>query len=313
VERRGVQWQPARAQQQGADTGDGLARALGWFSIALGVAEMVAPDGIAEIAGIPERSANPALVRGYGLREITNGIGILSQPNEARWVWARVAGDALDIATLGAALRDDRTRRDRGMLALAGLIGITALDVVCARRLSAADGGAMAGQRRGGIDVRQAITINRAPEEVYNFWRDFRNLPRCMSHLQAVTVIDDRRSHWVASAPAGSTVEWDAEIVEDRPVELIAWRSLAGAEVPNEGSVRFRPAPNGWSTEILVQLSYEPPAGPLGRVVAKLFGEAPEQQVKGDLRRLKQVLETGEVVHSDSSIHEGMYPAQPSA
>jgi uncharacterized membrane protein len=106
-------------------------------------------------------------------------------------------------------------------------------------------------------------------------------------------------------------VEWDAEIAKDMPNQLIAWRSLEGADVDNSGMVRFDRAPGGRGTEVRVEVVYNPPGGALGAGIAKLFGEAPEQQIKGDLRRLKQVLEVGEVVHSDSSIHSGPYPAQP--
>ena len=169
---------------------------------------------------------------------------------------------------------------------------------------------ALAGHR--GIHVREAIRLEVPLEFAYGFWRRLENLPRFMEHLQAVRVIDDRRSHWRARAPAGTTVEWDAEIIEDRPNELIVWRSLDGADVPNTGSVRFTPAPGGRGTEVRVELRYDPPGGALGALVAKLFGEEPGQQVGGDLRRLKQVMETGEVVHSDASIHRGMHPARPS-
>jgi hypothetical protein len=132
-----------------------------------------------------------------------------------------------------------------------------------------------------------------------------------MDHLESVRVTGDRQSHWVAKAPAGHTVEWDAETVEERTDELIAWRSLPGASVPNSGQVRFEPAVGGRGTEVHVELRYDPPGGKLGALVAKLFGEEPGQQVAGDLLRLKQVLETGEVLHSDASIHRGMHPAQP--
>jgi uncharacterized membrane protein len=106
-------------------------------------------------------------------------------------------------------------------------------------------------------------------------------------------------------------VEWEAETVEDRPNELIAWRSLPDASIPNSGTIRFKDAPGDRGTEIHVELRYQPPGGKLGSLIAKLFGEEPDQQVKGDLRRFKQVMETGEIVHSDSSIHSGMHPAQP--
>ena len=161
------------------------------------------------------------------------------------------------------------------------------------------------------MHVKKAITVNRPPEEVYRFWHDFRNLPRFMKHLEDVRVTGNRRSHWKAKAPAGTTVEWDAEVVDDRPNELIAWRSLEGADVDNWGSVRFAPAPGGRGTEVRVELDYAPPGGALGATVAKLFGEEPEQQMQDDLRRFKQVLETGEVVYSEATVHGRPHPARP--
>lgn len=144
------------------------------------------------------------------------------------------------------------------------------------------------------VAVERAVTVNRPVEELYHYWRDFANLPSLMSHLQAVTVIDERRSHWVAKAPLGGSVDWDAEIVDDRPHERIAWRSLPDAEIPNSGEVRFRPAPGDRGTEIVVRLRYEPPAGAVGKTVAKLAFEEPDQQVREDLRRFKAIMETGE-------------------
>jgi uncharacterized membrane protein len=148
-------------------------------------------------------------------------------------------------------------------------------------------------------EVRRAVTINRPRSEVYGFWRQFENLPRFMTHLKSVTATGDRRSHWVAKAPVGGEVEWDAEIVDEREGELIAWRSLAGAQIPNAGEVRFADAPAGRGTEIRVTLTYDPPAGAAGAALAKVFGEEPDQQVREDLRRFKRVLETGEVATTD--------------
>jgi uncharacterized membrane protein len=154
----------------------------------------------------------------------------------------------------------------------------------------------VASVRRGeGIKVEKSITVNRPAEEVYRFWRNFENLPRFMEHLESVTVIDETRSHWVCKAPAGTNVEWDATIHNEIDDELIAWRSLPGADVNNAGSVHFMPTADGSSTEVLVVLSYEPPAGKLGVAVAKLLGEEPSKQVEDDLRRFKQVMEASEV------------------
>lgn len=146
-----------------------------------------------------------------------------------------------------------------------------------------------------GIKVEKSVTINRSPEETYRFWRNFENLPRFMNHLESVTTSGEGRSHWIARAPAGRTVEWDAEIYNEKENELIAWRSLEGADVDNAGSVRFEPSEDGRSTVVRVTLKYDPPAGKIGSLVAKLFGEEPSQQIEEDLKRFKQVMETGEV------------------
>lgn len=150
-------------------------------------------------------------------------------------------------------------------------------------------------QHGQGIRVEKSMTINKSPQELYQFWRDFENLPRFMTHLAAVHKIDDRRSHWVAKAPAGTTIEWDAEIINEKENELIAWRSTGQTQVPNAGSVRFEKAPNGRGTEVKVSLNYEPPAGKIGSLLAKLFGEEPGIQVEEDLRHFKQIMETGEM------------------
>jgi len=145
------------------------------------------------------------------------------------------------------------------------------------------------------LHAEKSVTINRPAEDLYRFWRDFANLPRFMKHLDSVSTTGERRSHWVATGPAGSKVKWDAEITEDRPNELIAWRSLEGADVDNSGTVRFETATGGRGTVVHVVLDYNPPAGALGAAVAKLFGEAPQQQIAGDLRRFKNIMEAGEI------------------
>jgi uncharacterized membrane protein len=136
--------------------------------------------------------------------------------------------------------------------------------------------------------------INRAPADLYQCWRDFRNLPRFMPHLRSVRVDTERHSHWVAHGPAGTTVTWDAEVIDDRPDDLIAWRSLAGADVDHAGSVRFEEAPGGRGTFVRVCMVYHPPGGALGAVVAPLFGTDPGQHLREGLRRFKQLMEAGE-------------------
>jgi uncharacterized membrane protein len=151
------------------------------------------------------------------------------------------------------------------------------------------------------MELTATTTIRKPASEVYAFWRALEQLPLFMAHLEEVRATGERTSHWSAAAPFGKDVEWDAEIIEETPGEKIAWSSIGNADVPNAGTVRFVPAPDGVSTEVHVVLVYEIPGGVIGKAVAKYFGEEPHQQLDDDLRRLKQVLETGEVVRSDGA------------
>ena len=290
-----------------------LARDLGYFSLGLGFATLLAPDGVARLAGVPDTGSTRAILRIVGVREIVQGIGILRQERPVGWLWSRVAGDVMDVTLTTLALNSERAQRERVAATLVGLIGVGALDVWCSSQFSRRPDARVARTTEdSAVDVKRAITINRPASEVYRFWHDFQNLPRFMRHLESVQADGGTRSHWKAKAPAGTTVEWDAEIVEDRPNELIAWRSLEGASVDNAGTVRFVPAPGDRGTEIHVEMRYDPPGGPVGATVAKLFGEEPGQQVADDLRHLKQVLETGEIPQSEATV-KGGGPAQPPA
>jgi uncharacterized membrane protein len=146
-----------------------------------------------------------------------------------------------------------------------------------------------------GINVEEVLTINAPADRLFAFWRNFEQLPRFMDHLVSVRQIDERRSHWAAKAPGGRTVEWDAEIINEIPGELIGWRTLEGSDIVSAGSVRFTPAPGGRGTEVRVRLQYDPPGGKLGATFAWLFGHEPSQTIREDLRRLKQLMETGEI------------------
>jgi uncharacterized membrane protein len=154
-------------------------------------------------------------------------------------------------------------------------------------------------RHKQGIKVKRSVTIDRPRDELFRFWRNFENLPRVMSHLESVTVLDAGRSHWVAKAPAGRTVEWDAVIHAETADELIAWRSMEGSQIPNAGSVRFRAAPGGRGTEVTVSLEYSPPLGQVGALLATIFGEEPGTQIREDLRRFKALMEAGEVPTTD--------------
>jgi uncharacterized membrane protein len=149
------------------------------------------------------------------------------------------------------------------------------------------------------IKVEKTVTINKSAEELYRFWHDFENLPTFMKHLKSVKVYDKKRSHWIANAPLDNTVEWDADILEDRENEFISWASVEGADVDNSGFVRFKKAPGDRGTEVKVVLEYNPPGGALGATVAKLFGEEPEQQIGDELRRFKMLMEAGEIATTE--------------
>jgi uncharacterized membrane protein len=151
-----------------------------------------------------------------------------------------------------------------------------------------------------GIRVEKTVTIqNKSIDELYQFWHNFENLPTFMKHLKSVTVIDDTRSHWVANAPLGNTVEWDADIITDRENQLITWTSVPGADVDNAGFVRFTAAPEGRGVEVKVVIEYNVPGGAVTAAIAKVFGENPEQQVGDDLRRFKMLMETGEIATTE--------------
>ena len=287
-----------------------LARALGWFSLGLGAVQLISPGRLLALIGLRSSGGRRLLVRLVGLRELSVVPGLLTGSAPAGWLAARVAGDLMDLALLTRGLGARGAHRGRLGAAL-GVVGTTlALDAaatVLARRT------ARERSRHGGRIVR-SVTVHAPAAHVYAFWRDLENLPRVMPHLERVENRGERLSHWVARGPFGANAEWDAEIVEDRPGELIAWRSVEGSGVQNSGTVRFAPAPRSLGTEITLDMAVEMPAGPVGSAVAVLGGENPEQQVSDALRRFKQVVETGEPILSDATAtgHKlRQRPAQP--
>lgn len=146
--------------------------------------------------------------------------------------------------------------------------------------------------------VGRSVTIYRSRQELYEFWRDFRNLPLFMENIESVTLLDALRSHWKVKAPADSSVEWDSVITEDVPGSVIAWASAEGASVPNTGRIEFKDASNGRGTIVTATIAYDPPGSKLGAMLAKLFGREPAIQARRDLRRFKQLMETGEIPDS---------------
>lgn len=156
------------------------------------------------------------------------------------------------------------------------------------------EGVAAAGENRGSTLIGRSVTINRPAQEIFDFFRDFSNLPRFMENVERIDLLDDRRSHWVVKAPMGGTVEWDALVTEEQPGALIAWQSEPGAEVPNGGRIEFREA-GSRGTVVTATIAYDPPGGAIGRLIAKMFQREPGVQARRDLGRLKQYLETGEI------------------
>lgn len=264
-----------------------LVQALGWFSIGLGLAELLAPRALGRAIGVGD---HPGVMRMLGVRGIVSGLGMLSERSPGTWAWSRVAGDAMDLALLGAASRSPEADPTRIAITTAGVLGVTALDVYAGQRLSE-----IQSDEAPQIVVSEAITINVAPSTLYQFWKHLENLPLFMRHLESVSTSGERTSHWVAKAPAGTTVEWDSEIVDEQPDRRIGWRTLPHSQVTHEGMVTFEPAIGGRGTVVRVEMLYRPPAGKIGVQIAKLFGEEPRVQIDDDLRRLKQLMETGEV------------------
>lgn len=294
-----------------------LVKGLGAASLGLGVSEILAPGKIAALAGVDGTARSRTIIRALGMRECGHGAALLAGPDKL--VWTRVAGDVLDVAFLAAGvIRRGPGRRQRGILTAAALTAIGGADLYAALHTTRSDTARHAGGQRHRT-LRAAITVMRTPETVYGFWRNLENLPTFMHHLQEVTEAGDGHSHWVANAPVGQPVQWDAQIIEDLPGKRIAWQSLPGSGIENSGCVDFTPDPTGKSTEVRVSIAYQMPGGALGKAAATLLGESPDQQVNDDLRRFKQIMETGQVVRSDGSpdgtvarwqLHQ--QPAQPS-
>jgi uncharacterized membrane protein len=259
-----------------------LGQLVGLLSVGLGLAELLAPRAVGRAVGVGD---HPTIIRMLGVRGIVTGLGMLTQRAPGNWAWARVAGDAIDLALLGAAASSPNADPRRIAAATAGVLGVAALDAYAGQRLTSSQSA-----EAPRIGVIHTATIDSTPGEVYRFWRRLENLPRFLSHLESVSNVSDRIAHWVASGPAGAGVEWDAEIVDDQPGRRIGWRSLPGSPVTHEGMVSFEPAIGGRSTFLRIEMLYVPPPGKVGTRIARSFGPDPALQIAGDLRRLERLL-----------------------
>jgi uncharacterized membrane protein len=291
-----------------------LARGLGLFSLGLGAVQLLAPARFSRWVGVRPGAASQTVTRAVGLRELTAAAGLLSRPRPVAFTWSRVVGDLMDVALLSRAAAAPTARRSRVAAILVATAGITLLDLISSSLLSLASSAPREERRGSKRLVRRSITVNKPVEEAYAFWRDLENLPRFMQHLESVEVIDDRRSRWRAKGPIGPDVEWQAEITDERPNDRLAWRSIDGTGLANSGEVRFIPAPGDHGTEVHVEIEYEVPFGAAGVALSRLAMEEPGRQAEDDLRRFKQVLETGSVVWSEATIGDRKLrqrPAEP--
>jgi len=272
-----------------------LAQGLGWFSVALGAAAIFAPRSVGSLAGVGRDRGG--MVRGIGVRELATGIGILTQRNPAPWLWSRVVADVMDLAVLATGLRPGSATRGRVAVSFTAVAGILALDALAASHLTKHAGHPLVSGVAAPTDLyfETSIATAKSPEECYRFWRNIDNLPRFMQSLESVKALDERRFHWVAKGPALGSMEWDCEITEDRPGAALAWRTLNGAQVPNAGSVIFEPAAQGRGTIVRLSIHYSPLGGRLTAALAKLLRHDPQARVREDLRRFKQLLESGEI------------------
>jgi uncharacterized membrane protein len=272
-----------------------LAQGLGWLSIALGAAAVLAPRTVGSLAGVGRGTG--ALMRSTGIRELANGVGILSQRNPAPWLWSRVVGDVLDLAVLATGLRPGNPGRGRAAFSFTAVAGVLALDALAAAHLTKHAGDPLVSGVAAPTDLyfETSIATGKTPEECYRFWRNIENLPRFMDSLRSVQALDERRFHWVAKGSGPRPLEWDCEITEDRPGAALAWRTLSGAEVPNAGSVIFEPLPHGRGTIVRFSVHYSPVDGQLTAGLTKLLRQDPQSKVHEDLRRFKQLLESGEI------------------
>jgi uncharacterized membrane protein len=276
----------------GGKDSDPLTRGLGWLSAGLGVPPLVAPGWFGRALGVGNAPRHRAADAFLGVRELVTAAGLLRSGNPA-FLWARVAGDLMDLTMLGTALKNhDGRGRERTVAATAAVAGLAIVDVYAAVTRS---------RQKTEMELTAAVTVSKSAQEVYEQWRQLETLPAFMAHLEEVRATGPGTTHWRASAPFGRGVEWDAEITSEVPGERIAWRSVGRADVPNEGEVQFRPAPGARGTEVHLAMRYWIPGGKLGEAIARYFGEDPHQQIDDDLRRFKQIIETGEVVRSEGA------------
>ena len=218
----------------------------------------------------------------------------------------------MDVALLTSAMSSPRSDRNRIASATAMVLGIAAVDALCGTRLTtASDGPRQATEQSNEVRATAAVTVQAPIEEVFAVWDGFQELPRFMSDAASVQITGECQSRWTLPAPASMTLEWDVEIAGSSPNQLITWRTAEGSRLNASGEVRFRAAPGNRGTQVVFDARFSPPGGELGKKLAQPLAEAFGVKLGNDLRRFKQLVELGEIVHSDDSIIPGPNPAQP--
>jgi uncharacterized membrane protein len=278
-------------KRQEDTTWNNVAKGLGWFSIGLGAAEMLAASAMVRFTGVRNSFKNRMLMRGYGIREMGAGFGILFDERPENWMWARVAGDFLDIGSLLSAARSAESSGGRIAMSMASVAGVTALDIYCAAKLSAQPEPRTARDAASRTASHSAIiTIDRPADELYTRLRDFMRM----------------RGEGGESRIFASGVE----ISEDSAARLLRWSARPGPGISVVGTVRFEPARSNRGTVVRAQLE-SPSNGAVARIAGKLFGIAGAELLQNELRKFKQLVETGEIATSEATAVTGMHEAQP--
>ena len=262
-------------------------RNLGWLSVALGATAVLAPRPLATLTGL---RAPPALLPFVGLRELASGWGLLTQEQSSPWLWSRVVGDVMDLAVIASALTPSNRQRTRAL----GTAGVVA--AIAAADLAAAIAHSNRGRRAvASGPFSEGLIVNKTPQECYEFWRDVNNLPRFSAAVESVAQIDDRHVRWMLRGPLSQKTAVTIKTTTDEPARRIAWHSVGRSDLSHAGVVRFDPAPGNRGTLVSALLWYPPLSGTAGWRIASLVGADPRSFLREDLRRFKQLLETGEV------------------
>jgi uncharacterized membrane protein len=272
------------------DAWERLANGLGWFSIGLGVSELIAAGAMANFIGVRNSSSNRSVLRAYGVREIAAGIGILAQQRPAGWLWARIAGDMLDLASLASAVTSGGSKGGRLARSIGAVAGVTALDLYCASQMDRLPQSRGHDEQSRRASHSALITIDRPAEDLYRQLRDFMRARG-----------EGGESHIFTSG---------VEIVEDPASQRLRWRARPAAGITVSGNIHFQPAPANRGTIVKAELD-SPLSGMAGRIAGRAVRYAGGELLQNELRKFKQLVETGEIATSDSTVTTGIHEAQP--